>query len=467
MSRTDWPGRAIARPRARTASSGMCPALAFALLAIAAPAGPARAQAPAGVVYIESNVGHSPGNNAILAFRRDAAGHLAPLGSVPTGGTGVHPPPDSTPFNVTETLGPFDSDQNIILNRRGTRLFAVNSGSDTIAVFDVRRNGGLVPVPGSPFPSGGVNPVSLGLALGENVLVVVNKDYDLGRPGFDPAGRAPNYTTFRVAPRGRLIPIAGSTIVAARGGGLGPGNSTPSQALIVHGVRGPRGGRSPDGRLVFDVDVFGLSVHSFAVRPNGRLVRVQSAPIPASEFVPNPAVAIPQGLPVPFGVQVHPREPVVYNSFGLQNQLGVSSYDATGRFQYVRSVPGAGLAICWLVTDAAGTRLYTSNTATNSISVFDVTQALQPVKLQEFPLALPPGAAPDPLLGPPASSLQLALDPRGEFLFVITQRTFAFQPPEANALNVLRLGADGRIVEQTDRVVIPTFPSRPQGVVAR
>jgi hypothetical protein len=466
MSCTVGPRRTAAHPWARCALPGA--SLALALLAIATPASPARAQAPAGTVYIESNIGHSPGNNAILAFRRDDAGHLTPLSSFPTGGTGVHPPPDTTPFNVTETLGPFDSDQDIIVNRRGTRLFAVNSGSDTIAVFDVRRNGRLVPVPGSPFPSGGVNPVSLGLALGENVLVVVNKDYDLGRPGFDPTRRAPNYTTFRVTPRGRLIPIPGSTIVAAQGGGLGLGNSTPSQALIAHGVRGPRGGRSPDDRLVFDVDVFGFQMHSFAVRPGGRLVRVQSAPIPASEFMPNPMVEIPQGLAPPFGVQVHPREAVVYNGFGLQDTLGVSSYDAAGRFQYERSVPGAGLAICWLVANAAGTRLYTSNTGANTISVFDITQALQPVKLQEFPLVNPPPLPlPFPPPAPPASSLQMALDPRGEFLFVITQRSFGFQPPEANALNVLRVGADGRIAEQTDRLVIPTFPSRPQGVVAR
>ena len=275
-----------------------------------------------------------------------------------------------------------------------------------------------MPVPGSPFPSGGVNPVSVGLAAGEDVLVVVNKDYDLGRPGFNPALRAPNYTSFRVTPRGRLIPIPGSTILAAQGGGLGIGNSTPSQALIAHGVRGPRGRRSPAGRLVFDVDIFGLSVHSFAVRPNGRLQRVQSGTIPASEFVPNPLVEVPQGLPVPFGLQVHPREPVVYTGFGLQDSLGVFSYDAAGRFQYVRSVPGAGLAICWLVADAAGTRLYTSNTIANSISVFDISQALQPVKLQEFRCCRRRHAP--PLL--PASSFQLALDARREFLFVITQR---------------------------------------------
>ena len=152
---------------------------------------PRAGTAPAGVVYIESNVGDPPGGNSILAFRRDAAGRLALLGGFPTGGTGVHVPPDTTFGNFAETLGPFDSDQNLILNRAGTRLFAVNSGSDTIAVFNVRRNGVLVPVPGSPFPSGGVKPVSVGLAAGENVLVVVNKDYDLGRPGFNPALRRP------------------------------------------------------------------------------------------------------------------------------------------------------------------------------------------------------------------------------------------------------------------------------------
>ena len=130
----------------------------------------------------------------------------------------------------------------------------------------------------------------------------------------------------------------------------------------------------------------------------------------------------------------------------------------------MRSIPGAGMAICWFVANAAGTRLYTSNTITNSISVFDITQALQPVKLQEFSL-LPTGDMPFPLL--PASSFQLALDARREFLFVITQRGFFFQTPEANALIALRLGADGLIAEQTDRVVIPVFPSRPQGVVAR
>ena len=188
----------------------------------------ATAQAPKGVVYVESN---TP-TNRILAFRRDDRGYLTPLSGSPfgTGGSGVHPIDPAV-------LGPFDSDQNLIVNPDRTRLFAVNSGSDTVAVFDIRPDESLVAVEGSPFPSGGVNPVSLGLA--GNILVVVNKDYDLGRPGFNPAARKPNYTTFRVDPQGRLIPVPGSTVIAnptgVVNGGVGPGNPTPTQTLVSTG----------------------------------------------------------------------------------------------------------------------------------------------------------------------------------------------------------------------------------------
>jgi 6-phosphogluconolactonase (cycloisomerase 2 family) len=100
---------------------------------------------PSGVVYVESNIG-TPGGNSILAFRRDSQGELTSLpGSpFPTGGTGV--------FDTSLQLGPFDSDQNVIANPEHTLLFAVNSGSNTIAVFHIHENGSLSPVEGSPFP---------------------------------------------------------------------------------------------------------------------------------------------------------------------------------------------------------------------------------------------------------------------------------------------------------------------------
>ncbi len=161
------------------------------------------------VIYLESN---STAGNSILAFKNDGSASPTFLGSTPAGGVGV--------FNKTFALGPFDSDQNLIENPEGTLLFAVNSGSNSIAVFRITPEG-LQAVDGSPFPSGGSDPVSLGLK--DDILTVVNKDQD-------PAQNAnlvqPNYTTFRVLPNGVLAPIDHSTVSVAYG-------SSPSQALIA------------------------------------------------------------------------------------------------------------------------------------------------------------------------------------------------------------------------------------------
>src|SRR5207237_3219622 len=131
----------------------------------------------------------------------------------------------------TFALGPFDSDQNVIVNPSHTLLFAVNGGSDTIAVFSINDDGSLTPVKGSPFPSGGSNPVSVGLARDE-VLCVVNQDQDPGHPG----RYLPNYTSFRVTNEGRLIPIPWSTFFVDAG-------SSPSQALV-----------SPDGGVLLGAE---------------------------------------------------------------------------------------------------------------------------------------------------------------------------------------------------------------------
>ena len=156
------------RPTSRPVPAGL-PSIRFTLaLALLAPScilpGAASAQPPRarGVVYVESD---DPAGNAVLAFRRHDDGSLTPLpGSpFPTGGRGITP---------TFNLGPFDSDQEVIINREHTLLFAVNGGSDSIAVFHIEPDGSLTPVDGSPFPSGGSNPVSVGLS-GDDVLCVV------------------------------------------------------------------------------------------------------------------------------------------------------------------------------------------------------------------------------------------------------------------------------------------------------
>ncbi|HKI17168.1 MAG TPA: hypothetical protein VKA15_04785, partial [Isosphaeraceae bacterium] len=201
-------------------------------------------------VYVESN---DPDGNAIFAFTRNADGSLTPLpGSpFPTGGLGLTP---------TFALGPFDSDQEVIVNPSRTMLFAVNGGSDTIAVFNINHDGSLTPVEGSPFPSGGSSPVSVGLA--NDILCVVNQDEDPGHPG----QFLPNYTSFTVSANGSLHPVMNSTFYVDAG-------SSPSQALI-----------SPDDELMFGADFLGGLLRTFKISGNGRLRPRDAQPLPPAVF---------------------------------------------------------------------------------------------------------------------------------------------------------------------------------------
>ena len=88
------------------------------------------------VVYTMSN---DPAGNAILAYNRDAQGKLTPLpGSpFPTGGLGVSP---------SFALGPFDSDQEIILNADKTRAIkTVVGGRDGKLTVNGHEFDGVMP----------------------------------------------------------------------------------------------------------------------------------------------------------------------------------------------------------------------------------------------------------------------------------------------------------------------------------
>ena len=360
------------------------------------------------VVYVESN---RADHNSILAFR-NTDGTLSPLGEFPTGGKGV--------LDLSLELGPFDSDQNVITNAEGTTLYAVNSGSDTIAVFHVSTNGRLSLVPGSPFSSGGTNPVSIGIA--RDTLAVVNKAMDPSRPQLN----QPNYTSFALAPGGALEKGPLSTNVA-------PVGSSPSQADVSSGAR-----------LVFDAQFLGGHLQSFLVDHDGSLI--------PEDFKAVNTSAGPQ----PLGLWTHPARPILYAGLTSSSELAVYKFDSTGHLTLVRSVPNSGKAICWIRSNATGTRLYTSNTGNRSISVYGSTSPLQPVEIQHLTLKG---------VGNP---LQIMVDPRGDFLYVVTQRASASTPlGQGNTLHVLRINKVTGKVGGDSFVELAVPPgTRPQGVAA-
>jgi 6-phosphogluconolactonase (cycloisomerase 2 family) len=375
---------------------------------------------PRNFVYVESD---DASGNAILGYSRDNSdGSLTPLpGSpFPTGGLGI---------TYTTALGPFDSDQEVIVNASRTLLFAVNGGSDTIAVFRIHGDGSLTPVDGSPFPSGGSNPVSVGLARDDTVLVVVNQDQDPGHPG----QFLPNYTSFHVSSSGQLTPVRNSTFFVDVG-------SSPSQALI-----------SPDGKLMFGAEFLGGLLRTFRVAESGRLHLANVQPLPSEVFAGTGAP------PLPLGLAVHPRHRLLYVEFVTISQVGVYRYNHRGELDFLRAVPDSGKAPCWALVNKAGTRLYASNTANSSISVFDISvDPTNPVEIQHVSLRTT------------GSCFQFALDSTGSFLHVVTQQASSSQPATANALNVLSVAANGTLTEvPSSPTILPVQPmTRPQGVAA-
>src|SRR3954454_4254934 len=217
-----------------------------------------------GLFYSSTN---SPTGNEVLAFRRDASsGALTPVGRFATGGSGTGDR-GAGPLGTQGggQLGPPDTDQSLIVSPDRRFLFTVNERSDSIAVFRIGSNGSLSPAPGSPYPSLGNMPTSLGLA--GNKLYVVNKDNDPVE-GSTPTQR-PNYRGFWVARNGSLSPIFASKVTAPEG-------SSPTQALIT-----------PDGKHLFSSDFFAHQLRSLGIPRDGRLFEGPNSPV-ANEDYPRP-----------------------------------------------------------------------------------------------------------------------------------------------------------------------------------
>jgi 6-phosphogluconolactonase (cycloisomerase 2 family) len=387
-----------------------------------------------GIVYTQSNIPTENGNS-ILGFRRDDDGKLTPLPNspFPTGGQGIVDPQ----FN----LASIDGDRQLITNPERTRLFAVNSGSNTIAVFDIFPDGKLSPVKGSPFPSGGVYPVSLSLV--DDFLYVANKNLDPQDLSRDASGSLPNYTSFRVTQRGRLIPRFTFEV---------PVGSAP-EAIVI----------SPDEKFLFSVEQFGQMVRAFRILRNGRLSESINSPLSGFSSIAN---TTPVG---PVGIEVHPKLPFVYIGYPLSSKVGVYSYnDYTGELTFLKVVSNSGQAICWLYANEAGTRLYTAESFSNSVSVYDLAEPSNPVEIQHLILQ----GSNLPLVNglTQVGPVNIALDPTESFLNVISQRQQAIAPlNEGTGVNIFRVNSeDGTLSEVSSSpfVISPVSDSRPQGVVA-
>ena len=383
---------------------------------------PAGAAAFDGTVYVESNWSVTNGNS-VLAFRyRNGSFRPLSVREYPTGGSGSH--------DLTNS-GALDAESQITTNADRTLLFAVNAGSDTIAVFHIAGDGTLTPVKGSPFPSRGKAPASVGVA--GDTLFVANKAHDGVRDlRKTPAG----YVSFHIEHDGSLRPI-GTPLGA-------PPRSSPTEAYPIPGTD-----------LVAATEESG-PWRLFRVDGSGRMTQATGSPHPLE-----PRVLTPRPLPPAVwaqGIVRHPKQPLLYAGVANLRKLVTYEYDADGRLKLVDEQLNRGSRLpCWSAINRAGTRLYTGNAGSLNISVYDVgTDPRKPRQIQQVKLRSGGG-----------NPWNFQLDPSGRYLFMLNMRAVRQVPPgQGNTLHSFRVAADGKLSELPESPVPVPVPlgTNPWGI---
>lgn len=301
---------------------------------------------PAGGEFLYT-VSNSQSGNSVIGYSVGAGGRLTQLPGSPFSTRG---------FGQGEfVLG--NSDNGLVISTDRRFLFAPNRGSNTIAVFAMQRNGELRHVPGSPFPTGGVTPVSL--ALHGDLLYVAHLGSGLPFNCFSCA-----YRGFRVHRTGRLTPLEGSIIELSQ-----------SPPAIPFALR-----FSPDGRFLIGTELGTSRINVFRVRRDrrGRLSTPVLAAVPGSPFA-----SIGKQ---PFGFRFHPVNPTQLFISNVETLAvpqdvpgSVSSYlvASSGQIAPITTeLPSNGgqLAPCWVSLTDDGQILFVTNTDSDSVSTYRVAE---------------------------------------------------------------------------------------------
>ncbi len=387
------------------------------------------------VVYLQSN-NFNDNQNAVLAYRTMSDGSLQPLAGSPylTGGAGVG--------NPMQILGPLDSDYELRFSSDKKFLLAVNSGSNTIAVFAIGADGKLQAVPGSPFPSGGETPVSID--INGNHVFVANKSQD----PLHATTMAPNYSSFTIDGNG-VLTSAGAGYETIAG-------ASPSNALA-----------SADGKYLFATDFLSFmltepkgTLRSFAVGSGGTLTPVDGTPyiLPAGSMPDNGALGLCQ----------HPSGNPLYVGLPVQGKVGIFNINpATGALA-LQSTVAAGPAACWMRTNKAGDHLYVLNSAANSVQVYSTSSPLSPVSMQvlELQKSGPEYPGPGTAMFKTSQDFSLHFSTDEKTLYVLCQHTNTdFSVGNFNYLHALKVSEDGTLSEPAEPMQLPVANTiRPKGL---
>jgi len=343
-----------------------------------------------GNVYVMTN---QTSGNSIMAFNRASNGALHLVGTFATGGSGFGSGDD-----------PLGSQGSLVLSDDGHFVFAVDAGSDDIAVMQAGSMG-LKSV--GTFPSGGTEPVSL--ALYKDLLYVLN------------AGGTPNITGFELNPDGTLTMLPGSSRPLAGGTSAGP-----AQVSF-----------SPDG--------------SFLVVTEKGTNLIDTYHVMASGLTNGPISNTSNGA-TPFGFAWGRGSALVVSEAGggPNGTSAASSYrisTPSGDLVTVSaSVGDTQMAACWAVATNDGRFVYLSNSADGTLSSYHVGTGGQIELLDAASGTTGSGTVP----------IDMAITANSEFLYALDDGT--------GMISAFWIGPDGSLTALSGA---GGLPSGSQGIAAR
>jgi len=289
------------------------------------------------VVFVQTN---QPAGNSIAVYDQAHDGTLSPAGTYATGGNGSA----ALPGTESDHLA---SQGSLVYDSEHKQLIAVNAGSDTVSAFSV--DGDKLTLE-NVLPSGGQFPASVGVK--GDLAYVLN------------SGGAGTVQGFRITKDG-LESIPGS----ARS--LGLANTDPPNFLTSPG----QVGLTPDGhQLIITTKASGSTIDVFQVGNDGLL---SATP-----------VVNPSATPVPFAFTFGPGGRLVAGEAGASS---VTTYriGQDGTLADPQSQSDGQGALCWI--ERVGRFYFVSNTASNTLSSFQVGGDGQPVLVNAVAANTNPG----------------------------------------------------------------------------
>jgi 6-phosphogluconolactonase len=330
----------------------------------------------AGAVYVATN---SPANNEVLVFPRAQDGSLGSPRAFATGGRG--------------TGAGLGNQGGVVLSQNKRRLFVVNAGSNSVSVFAVRGHRLELL---DRVPSRGKLPVSL--TVHRRLVYVLN------------AGGTGNIAGFKLNQDDQLRYLEDSRRP------LSSNSADPAQVSFSPGG---------DWLVVSEKATNVLSIYS--VRPNG---------LPIG---PDPQPS--EGM-TPFGFAFSPLGALVVSEAfgGAPGASALSSYRVTaaGGLRVVSaSVGTTETAACWVVITGDGRFAYTSNTGSNTISGYRLSDRGRLTLLDANGVTGRTGAGP----------IDLALSGDGRFLYSLDGTEVG--------ISVFRIRDDGGLGRRTGASGLP------------